>query len=205
MSPAPTIGEVAEALYADLEPVTEADESLGWPLMVFCETLGMTIEEINTWVRDTEDDDPGWSLLLDIERCPTKALPWLAQFVGTRIPSGLTEQEQRDYIAGTANWKRGTAASMISAAQHTLTGDKTIVFRERFNGNAYQISVVTYTAETPSPAATEAALVSQKPAGLILLYSALSGQDYASLLSGNPLYTNVLANYSNYQDARDDT
>lgn len=43
-----------------------------------------------------------------------------------------------------------------------------------------------------------AALTAQKPAGILLAYSVLAGQDYQGLLDGNPLYSNIFANYATY-------
>jgi hypothetical protein len=134
-------------MYSELEPLTYAELQNQYALAIFCQALGMTIDEINEYVRDSEDG-PGWSMLLDLERAPEKALPWLAQFVGVRIAAGLTDQQQRDWIAGTANWRRGTLAAMTAAVQATLSGSKQVIIRERFGG-AYKLNVVTYKSETP--------------------------------------------------------
>lgn len=197
------LGAVARRMYSELEPLQYAEAQNQYALAIFCQALGLTIDEINEYVRDSEDG-PGWSMLLDLERAPEKALPWLAQFVGVRIAAGLTDQEQRDWIAGTASWRRGTLQAMTAAVQATLTGLKQVITRERFGG-AYQLSVVTYTAETPDEAATLKAILSQKPAGLVLTYSAMDGQDFQNLLDTNPLFSNVLANYTTFQDVVDDT
>ena len=42
------------------------------------------LQAIDDIIRDTPYD-PGYSILLDINRCPTYALPWLGQFVGVRF------------------------------------------------------------------------------------------------------------------------
>jgi hypothetical protein len=59
---------------------------------------------------------PGWSQILDINRCPDFALPWLAQFVGATLSqnSGLTRQQMIQKITQRAGFNRGTVASMIA-------------------------------------------------------------------------------------------
>lgn len=49
-----------------------------------------------------------------------------------------------------------------------------------------------------------AALRAAKPAGLIMTYNTISGNDYQSLLSAHPLYSNVFADYATYQGVLND-
>ena len=58
---------------------------------------------------------PGWSQILDIDRCPSYALPWLAQFVGVEVDSTQTVQQTKDAMKERANSQRGTKATIISA------------------------------------------------------------------------------------------
>lgn len=96
------------------------------------------------------------------------------------------------------SFKRGHPSAMISAGQNTLIGAKRIVLRERFTGDAYKINVLTFTRETPDPAATLAALLSQKPASNILTHTVVDGQDYQLLLDNNASYAAVLTKYATY-------
>src|SRR5437764_7240325 len=115
-------------------------------------------------VRDTLDG-PGWSALVDLDRCPDVALPWLAQLVGVRLLPGSTPDEQRARIASTDGFRRGTRDAMIAAARATLTGAGTVILRER-DGDpvaepidyAYRLTAITYADETPDASATEQAL-----------------------------------------------
>jgi hypothetical protein len=158
--------------------------------------LSRPFELIEYYASDT-DTDIGWSLLLSLDRCPVEALPWLAQIVGVKLPQNLNESEQRNYIAQVSNWRRGTLGAIAGAANPTLTGDRTVIIRERYDGSGidapYYMEVVTYSAETPNPAATEAAIRSQKPAGIILTYTVLAGQDFQ----------HVKDTYATLQDVKD--
>jgi hypothetical protein len=209
--PAPPAELVPDAfagrLYDMLEPLAEQDPVAGWSLLILCNAIGVPYELVEDWVRDTPDG-PGWSLLMDVERCPPEALPWLAQFAGVRIPAGLVDVgEQRDWVASTDGFKRGTASALIGAARATLTGAQAVVFRERdgaAQGNpaapdyAYYLTVITYTSQTPDPTATLNALLAQKPGGIVLNYYTATGQDYQNVKTNNATYAAVTAAYVDY-------
>lgn len=59
---------------------------------------------------------PGWSQMLDINRCPDYALPWLGQFVGAGIQStaGLTRQSMVQRIEKRAGFNRATPAAIVA-------------------------------------------------------------------------------------------
>lgn len=58
---------------------------------------------------------PGWSQLIDIERCPDYALPWLAQFVGSSIPSNSTMNRQQmvQHIKSLSGFNRATSSAIV--------------------------------------------------------------------------------------------
>jgi hypothetical protein len=58
---------------------------------------------------------PGWSQILDINRCPQYALPWLAQFVGVELNPNWTVQRSRTEIARRTNFQRGTIVNLTRA------------------------------------------------------------------------------------------
>ena len=139
-------------------------------------------------IYDPEEGEPG-SPLVDVDRCPDWALPWLAALVGVTLPTGSTAELNRERIRNVAGWKRGTPAALRAAAGMYLTGDKTVYFRERdpTGGDPpYCLEVVTRDSETPDPAAVEAALRRQKPAGILLTYRVVEGWDYQELGATGP-------------------
>jgi hypothetical protein len=189
----------ADEVYDKISPLTDPDAGLGYPLRSFIRALGGMMQQVD-WLAQDSPDGPGWSRLVNLSLAPTEALPWLAQFVGVDVDPSLDDASQRYLIARVSKWERGTPASIIAAAQTTLTGTKTVTLVER-NGSAYNLTVVTKASETPNPAATLAALLSQKPAGIILSYQNIDGQTYGDLFTLNAAsYDIALNKYANYQN-----
>jgi hypothetical protein len=63
--------------------------------------------------------------------------------------------------------------------------------------------VITLAAETPDAARVEAAILAQKPAGIVLSYSAIAGQTYRAVLTEVDSYRELRATWASYRDLRD--
>lgn len=201
----PDLGTFGQDLYDALEPMAWEDEQLGWPLAYFSEGMGVMFQEVEDYARDGLLG-PGWSIIVDLDRALPKGLPWLAQFVGVVTDPSLDDTTQRDRIRNAAGWRRGTKASMIAAAQAFLTGTKVVLFRER-DTSAYHLQVRTYASQTPDSTRVLNALLSQKPAGIVLDYATITGQDYLQLRSRHSntnTYTQTKADYATYGGVRED-
>lgn len=186
--PPPALDSFAANLYAGMEPLAWLDGSVGYALAHFCAAQGVMFQVVEDLARDTPEG-PGWSVVIDLDRCPDEWLPWLAQFVGVTVIPGSTPADMRVRIASTDGFKRGTPAALEAAAQATLTGSQVVYFRERDPLAAdppYSLEVVTRISETPDPAATLAALIAQKPGGLVLTYRQVAGWDYAEMTATGP-------------------
>jgi hypothetical protein len=200
----------ASRLYRMMAPLARDDPSYGWALLIFVNAATLAYEQVEAWVRDTPTG-PGWSLLLDVERCPPEALPWLGQFVGVRLIKGASDEANRERIKATDGFQRGTRAALIGAAQATLTGNRSVFLTERDHDPAdtpdyaYYLTVTTYRGQTPDPAATERALLGQKPGGLILTYVCVDGQVYDQVRTRFATYAALNAAYPNYQAVWTDT
>jgi hypothetical protein len=179
----PPIGPFATDVYAEIEPLTYADASNAWALRLYLDAIGTMFDEVETYGRDGPNGEPGWSILLDLNRAPTKALPWLGQFVGVNVPSTLDDATARSRIYDKHNFTRGTVAAIISGAQATLTGTKDVIVQERYTGDPYKLWVGTRTSQTPDSAVTLAALMREKPAGILLTYQTITGQTFDELLA----------------------
>ena len=119
---------VAEEMYAALGPITSEDPALGWPLLRFINAMAIRPQATDDLVRDS-DEGPGWSGVVDLDRAPVNALPWLAQFVGVELLPGLDDESQRLRIRETAGFRRGTRAAIEGAARQFLTGSRTARFK----------------------------------------------------------------------------
>lgn len=198
------VGSHGEAVYDQLHALAWDDENKSWALLVFVGGIGQMVQEIEGYVREGDNDEPGWSSILDLDLIPEKGLGWLAQFQGISIDPKLADAEQRERIRETDGWVRGTALAFAGAAKPYLTGSKHVTIRER-HGGAYRTTVHTYTAETPDPAAVLAALLEQKPIGIILTYAVYDGQDYQDVYDNYLTYQAVYDAYATAQDLLDDT
>lgn len=171
------------------------------PLGDYLGGLSLPFELVETWASDT-DTHIGWSLLLDVDRCPVEALPWLAQMIGMTLDTSLSEANQRQQISQAGNWKRGTLPAMQAAPAPYLTGSKAVIVRERYDGSGndapYYMEVITFDAETPNPTLVEAAVRKQKAAGIILTYVHLAGEDYQTVKDENATYGVLKSNYLTY-------
>ena len=134
-------------------------------------------------VETRPDGTPGWAPIWDIDLCPgpddlVNGLPWLAQFVGERLPVGLTDAASRQWIKDAPNQRRGTAEAIARAGQRHLTGSKTLMMKERSkaDGTPHEdyLTVMTMPNETIDLNITIQDLLSQMPADIELSYRASS-------------------------------
>lgn len=170
MTVVPSSGTVGDRLYEQAAPLAYADEANGYALAHVAAAIGAMWQDVYDLVSDS-DNGPGWSSLVDIDRVPAIALPWLAQLAGVRLLIGASEAVQRAQVAAADGRNRGTVAAIVAAGQLTLTGMKIVNVTER-SGSAYRLTITTRPSETPDPTATLKALMAAKPAGLLLTYSA---------------------------------
>jgi hypothetical protein len=184
------------------QPMAPDDEANGWAHAYLCEAIGRMLGQIAE-VFDPEGDVPPLAPILDPDLCPGWALPWLAQLVGVQLPQGVDDATARTIIQDVAGFKRGTPAALTAAASFFLTGAKTVYFNERLANDPYRLGVITLAAETPDAARVEAAILAQKPAGIILSYSAIAGQTYRAVLTEVDSYRELRATWASYRDLRD--
>lgn len=170
MSPAPVMGSVGAELYDANAPLAYADELNDWALAKLCQAIGLMWQEIADLSED-RDGRPGYAVLVDVETTPANALPWLAQIPGVRLTQGASEADQRDEVRRHAGAGRCRPAAMKSAGALTLTSKDPAKVRivERTN-SAWTLTVITSPSDTPDPAATLAAVLSQKVGGDILTF-----------------------------------
>lgn len=164
---------LTDEVYEQALPLAYADEATGWPLLTFLQAIGGTVAPIEDLAYDT-DAGPGWSNAVDVDRAPPRILGWLGQLYGVHVTPGnpadpVWVTQARDEVRNAAGIRRGTPPSLVGAVQATLTGMKLVRVRER-DTSPYHLTVLVRTSECPSPALSEAAARSQKPAGLVLVF-----------------------------------
>jgi hypothetical protein len=174
-------------------------------LRAICEMFG----EVELLAFET-DDTEAWEILFDADRIPAKGLPYLAQYLGERLPEGISEPLAREWLNDNPNRYRGTPYSIFRAAQRHLTGDRLVLMSERDNGTGPNtdpetLLVRTLVSQTPSLAQTEADIQSVLPADVILDYDALPGQTYGDVDAAFASYTALDAAYGSYAEMASDT
>jgi hypothetical protein len=201
----PTLTAIAERLRERTQPLAPNDDEYGYAHAYLCGAMGAAFVEVAE-VFDPEDDLPPIAPLLDPDLCPTWALPWLAQLVGVAIPAGVTPEDARTLIRDVSGFQRGTPAALRAAAGLFLTGNKSVQFRERDGSSAdpaYTLEVVTLTGETPDPAKVLAALMAQKPGGIVLNYRTVEGQDWQALAESGKTWRSARTTYATWRDLRE--
>lgn len=100
------------------------EQDLTGVLLRWLSGIGQMLQGLDSLTRDSYDLDgdvaPGWSQVLDINRAPSVALPWLGQFVGARFSTTLRDDQQRYIIEHAPGWARGTPAAILAAADMYL-------------------------------------------------------------------------------------
>ena len=203
MSDAPLTTNVGRDLYEALEPLTFADEALGWPLALYVDAIGTILEEIANLVRTDDQGNDGWTAFADPTRCPDDFLYTLAQWAGVRYPRRMSNADLRILIGPHAPgvW-RGTRASILSAVGRYLTPPSTVYFEERADGDPYKLRIFTYTFDTVDEAAIRDELLNAIPAGIILDYEVREGQTWGMLNDTHPDWADVKATYATWADVR---
>ena len=201
MSPQPDMTQVGADLYAAVDPLTFADESLGWPLALYLSANGIMLEEVAALVRSGPEGEDGWSAFADPARCPESFLYTLAVWAGVRYPRRMVASDLRAIIGPHAPsvW-RGTKAAILAAVNRYLMEGATVYFEERADGNAYHIRIFTYEAETLDEDALRTELLGAIPAGLILEYELRVGQTYDQLEASVATYDDMLTTFDSYDD-----
>jgi hypothetical protein len=191
---APALTSTGARLQARTQPLAPDDERWGWPHAALCGGLAAAFDQVAD-VFDPPGDVPPGAPLLDVTLCPDWALPWLAQVVGVVLPQGITAEQSRTLIADVAGWQRGTPGAF-------LTGSKTVYFNERKGGAAYTLQVVTLDSETPDPTLVLAALMAQKPGGIVLEYAHVAAATYAEIDAAYATYDEVRTTFDDYSEVR---
>jgi hypothetical protein len=204
--PEPEMSQWGQRLRERTQPLQPDDEQYGWTHAILCEALAQPYLQIAELI-DPPEPYPPWGPLFDINVCPAWALPWLAQAVGIRLPTGIPEDAARAIIKDAAGHNVGKVSAIKAVLARTLVSSNppnppTVWFRER-DGSAYRLEIVTLEHETPDPAATYAALAVSIPGGLVWDYRHIDSWDYQAMTDEGGTYAEQSAAYATYADLRE--
>lgn len=188
-----------QELYESLAPLTYADESTGWALAHYVRAMAVMFEDIEKLVREDE-----WGSIMEHHEVWAAGVPWLAQFIGTRLPLPWTEEMQRHWVHEHGGWNRGTIKGIQDTVGLLLTDSKTVRVQERV-GSAYHIIVTTLEHETPADTTRIInAIKASKPAGITFEHQVIPGQLWSDVkLDGT--WNAVKTEYTNWDDVETST
>lgn len=172
------------------EYVRVADEGLGGPLATW---LAGLCDQVQPTVDMLADDD-----LVNPATCPPALLPYAGALGGIDL-EGVPSADVRPFLAQATAKLRGSEAAIRQRVGLTLTGSRTITIETCFGGDPLAMRITTYDAETPNPAATEAAIRLEAPAWLVVTVQVAEGIDYTELTSRYATYDLLTATGYTYE------
>ncbi|MGZ4530797.1 MAG: hypothetical protein ACXVXP_00425 [Mycobacteriaceae bacterium] len=198
----PTLTDTGQRLYDSIAPLMSQDADNGYVGAVLCGALATMLDPAAYVARDQEGGLPGWGIVFDVENVEAQWLPWLSQFVGDSAAVTATSDvaTQRALISHPVNFLRGRPATIVAAAQTTLTGTKTVLINQNTGGSPWALTIATFTSETPDPVATRNAIMSVMPAWLVPTINTVTGGDYLTLSSSHASYSAMEAAHTHYSD-----
>jgi hypothetical protein len=113
--------------------VRDNDAANKYTFLSWLEGICSQQQKIDDLCRDTTYG-PGWSVIMDVGRCPTYALPWLAQFVGVNIPGEIKNNDlaMRQAILAKNSFARGSLAGIVNGILLILGPDSIVNVIERY-------------------------------------------------------------------------
>lgn len=156
---------LADRVLDDLGPTFRSRAGDLLPALV--EALTGPLDDLDTLTRPPATDRP-WAAVFDLDHTTQPA--WIGGVVGTRLPGGLTVEEQRDHVRDQAAWRRGRVDAVAAAIQTVLVGEKRLGLVERHDADAWRLKVIVYApdAEGVTDGQIRAAAAAQKPVGLLI-------------------------------------
>lgn len=167
-----------DAVYRHIEHLATGDPTSDVLLAGLAQAAGALVDNARRVALGTDTLRPG-QLLWDASVAELWALPWTALLSGARLPPRRQNEtadayllRARDAVIHVGGWRRGSPEAHRAIARGRLTGDRRVTVVERYQGSAWRTLVITYAAETPTPALTEADLKSDENvvAGVRLIY-----------------------------------
>lgn len=204
--PLETVGQdIADGVFPHLDLDAENNDA-GHHLIA---AIGAMWQDVDDLIRDTTDGAPGWSVLIDVDRAPDWALPWLGQLAGVQVTAGKSEAFQRAEVRRADGQRRGTVATIVDTIVPFLDAPKRALLTERFDPDnpgdqAYHVTARVRYADLPvgdeaeTIASITARFFAALPAGIIGHIVFTDERTYAEALIEFPTYTDVDVGNANY-------
>jgi hypothetical protein len=176
--------------------------------------LGSMFAEVEAYALDEDDDAMGWGGALDPDVAPYKALAWLAQWAGERIPPGLPDLDARRWIKDNPNARRGTETAIARAAQRGLdpASRRTVQILRRTlpdgdpDPDGDNFMVITYTSDTPDPNRVWVELLTVIPADMVCTYQTVAGATWAGAIAADgPTWNDIETAFPTWDQVKGST
>lgn len=166
----PAVTGLTEHTYELLpDYIREPDEAGGWPLLTYVagtgDQLAPCVDLLNR--ADPDTSGTGTSHLADPAHADRKYVGWLGLLTGLNI-TDVPDSAARSAIADPVTRLRGTPAAIITRAGRTLDGQQAARVKTHVSGDPWLMRIYSRTTHTPDEAATLAAALLDKPAGVAL-------------------------------------
>lgn len=201
----PAISPAAEQVWRLLpDYLRAADETAGgWALRAFVAAAAVGLDqaqEVLTMI-DPDTSVTGTCELVNPAACPRPYLPWLGWLLGINT-AALPDSDVRGAIQLAASaQRRGSIDAIRTAVQRTLTGGKDCrIYANQSGTDPYLITVITRTSETASVPTSLAAAWTEKPAGVNLTLTAVTGSTWADIAGHYATWNAVGAAFSTWND-----
>jgi hypothetical protein len=158
-----------------LDAMGEAFRDRAGPLLPpIVEALTDPAADVDDLLAPTGPSDvPRWS---DLDETPIPAT--LGAATGTRIPSGLTLEQQRTFLREQPARRRGSAASIAAAARAAAPGRRVDLFERQGGAYGLEVRLTGGTNDAATLAAVQAAVALQKPVGITLTVTFAPGATF---------------------------
>jgi hypothetical protein len=199
-----TLGPAAARLYAQVSHLEIGDpengltaEDCGYPWATVCAAIAAPRERLYALLALPESP---WQPAFDLETAEGWLLPWLANFYGVEVPSGISAEALRTRLREADARKRGTIGAMVQRAEETLEPGGAVYFRER-DGSAYRITMGVFKSGDPALAVQRVREV--KPGGVVLELEVSGAMVWGIARVAYDSWADVLDRTSTWEEFRD--
>lgn len=194
----PEVSDLARRVYRALGAgMTGLDADNGHAHLDVVAVISEPLVEPDSLARD-------FGQIWDVDSRQGAQLDHAAQYVGVTRPATYSDEQMRTLIRERPAYQRGSPEAIVSAVRARLTGSRRVELTERDGGNRNALRIRIYLSEIVSLPDVEAAVLEQKPAGLVAVIEPFPGQDWGDVVARFATWQDVIDAYPTWQDVIDD-